>query len=450
MTNDVSPARRLAYDLLQEVLYRGAFANIVLDKALFASSLDRKDRALATELLYGTVKFRDRLAYMIDQFSKTPVKKMDQKTASILLLSVYQLDQLSRIPDHAVVHEAVNIAKEEKLASQRLINAVLRSLIRNKDRMKWPDAQKQKALYLAKTESFPQWMIETWIKKFGYKSTKDICKYFNQASSVWLRANVLKNSTEELIDILSREGADVKKGNMLSESILYECGPALRDLSSFQEGRFAIQDQAAMLVAHAVNPQAGERILDMCAAPGGKTSHMAELMGNKGEILAVDLHAHRTNLIHANAKRLDLDIINTETRDASLPALDLVEVFDRVLLDAPCSGLGVLNRRPDARWQKQRKQIPKLVTLQSQLLDRAAEALKPGGRLVYSTCTLLDEENKDQVLAFLDRHPDFSLAMDIDKNWPTIKAPEGMIELRPDLNGCDGFFIAALVKGGRK
>lgn len=448
MSKGVSPARRLAFDLLQEILFQGAFANIALDKALFSSSLDSKDKGLTTELVYGTVKYRDRLTYMIDHFSKIPVKKMDHKTAVILLMGAYQIDQLSKIPKHAIVHEAVGLAKMHKLSSEKLINAVLRSLLRSQDAIPWPNSRKQKAGYLAKTQSFPQWMVDMWLKKFGYQRTKALCEYFNRPAQIWLRTNTLKTSREDLIQRLQKEGAEVIPGSLVPESICYLAGPSFRDLTSFQEGLFSIQDQAAMLVAHAVNPQPGERILDMCAAPGGKTCHMASLMKDRGQILALDIHAHRTQLIRDNARRLGLLSVYPKTQDAGIWEETFYLSFDRVLLDAPCSGLGVLNRRPDARWQKRRSQIPGLVDLQAHLLDEAAKLLKVGGRLVYATCTLVDEENKGQVDAFLERHREFRLVDDLDQHWQGLSGPDGMRELHPDVDGTDGFFMAGLEKVG--
>lgn len=446
MSNVSQGARAIAFRVLLEVFDSGAYANLALDKALFACNLDQRDRNLVTELVYGTVKYKLRLEYILDHVAKPKTAKMDRKTYTLLLMSVYQLEFLTRIPAHAVVNEAVQLAKALHLRSEKFINAVLRRTIDALPELNWPDPHKQRLTYLSKRQSLPQWMLEIWHKRFGYQRTVALCTYFNAPAPLWVRTNTLQTTPDELAHTLRSEGIDVQRSNRVPEGLLLSGVGDLRRMAAFQKGDFIVQDESSMLVAHALQPQPDETILDMCAAPGGKTTHIAMLMKNTGKVVACDLHAHRLALVKENIKRLGLTNIELMETDATQLPAEWQDRFDRILLDAPCSGLGVLNRRADSRWHKHKQDIPALVALQAELLATAARVVKPGGRIIYSTCTLTHEENRMQIDHFLATHPNFYLDTNLGQSWCHQPSTDGTEEMVPDVDRMDGFFIAALMR----
>lgn len=439
-------ARSLAFGVLLDVFTKGAYANLALDKALFSCHLEQRDRNLATEVVYGTVKYKLHLEYQIDQLASKQTEKMDKKTYTILVMSLYQLEFLSKVPNHAIVYEAVELAKREKLNSTKFINAILRKKIEQGNYIIWPNKGKQKITYLSKFYSFPQWMLELWHKRFGYDNTVSLCEYFNAPAPLWIRTNLLKINRDSLQENLERIGIFSEKSLHAEEGLLLKNPGDLRQISFFQEGFFTVQDESSMLVAHALNPQRNDVILDMCAAPGGKTTHIASLLGNSGQVIACDLHEHRVDLINENVTQLGLKNVSTEVRDMTNVPAKWYEKFDRILLDAPCSGLGVLNRRADSRWHKRKSDIKELVDLQSKLLEQAIRCLKPGGLLIYSTCTLVEDENRKQVEAFLERHPETYLDEGLKNRLNNFHVVNGMCEILPFENKMDGFFIASIYK----
>ena len=440
-------SREVAYEVLYEVIEEGAYANIALDKALFSCTLNALDKRFVTELVYGTIKYLRHLDYVLSFYVKRPLKITDKAAKLVLEMSAYQLLFMDKVPEHALVNEAVELIKslgKEELAN--FINGTLRSLARNEVNIVWPD-KKNKTKYLATYYSFPEWIIDIFMMRGKAKGAEAICKYFNAPSSLWIRTNTLKTSRDKLIEDLAEAGVKTIPSKKTAEGLLLCQGVNLRELKSVVEGEFIVQDESSMLVAHALNPQKEDVILDLCAAPGGKTTHIATLMENGGKIVACDLHQHRLGLIQQNAKRLGVTNITLEQMDASdLPDF-WQESFDKVLVDAPCSGLGVLNRRADARMKKHRYQVKELKVLQAKILDEAAKVLKPKGVLLYSTCTMIKEENEKQVEAFLKRHPEFTLDINLPSFWQNTTGGEnGMKQFLPHLDGVDGFFIARLVK----
>lgn len=442
-------ARDIAVQVLYAVDVEGAYTNLELDKALFSCDLPTQDKGLITELVYGTVTYRDHLDFVLQNYSNKPVKKMDGLTRQILRMAFYQLLFLDRIPAHAAVNEAVNTAKRLQNKHQRsdkFINAILRRYLADEGSIQWPDRRKNTAGYFAKYYSFPQWMVDTWLKEYGKAGAEQFCQYMNAKAPLVARVNTLRVSREQLIDDLAKENISAIPLDAIPEALVLQTPGSLRNIKAFQEGKFIIQDTSSMLVAHALSPQAHDRIADLCAAPGGKTTHIAALMQDKGRVDAFDLHAHRVQLIQENARRLGITCIEASVQDGTQFSADVP--YDRVLVDAPCSGLGVLNRRPDARWHRRRQQIPDLVALQGQLLDRAAEAVKPGGILLYSTCTTLCAENEDQTEAFLARHPEF-----VPEPLPELLSPflseDGANDCRiiPQRDQMDGFYLAKFRKG---
>lgn len=440
-------SRSLAYEVLYEVIENGAYANLLLDKALFSSTLTPIDKKFATEIVYGTIKYLRHLDHVLSFYVKRDLKITDHSARIILEMSAYQMLFMDRVPSHAVINEAVELIKGlNKAHLANFINGTLRSLDRDECFILWPD-KKNKTKYLATYYSFPEWIIDIFMMRAKAKGAEAMCKYFNAPSALWIRTNTLKTTRDDLVKSLEDEGIETILSKKTDEGILLKNSGSIRDLTSFNKGEFLVQDESSMLVAHALSPKKSERILDVCAAPGGKTTHIAALMENQGELIACEVQKHRLGLIKENAKKLGIEIIAPKLLDARHLPAKWQASFDRVLVDAPCSGLGVLNRRADARLRKHRYQIGELVKIQEKILDEAARVLKTGGILVYSTCTITKEENEKQVEAFLKRHPDFSLDEDLAKALPNVSGIKGgMKQFLPHLDGVDGFFIARFIK----
>lgn len=440
-------SRSLAYEVLYEVIENGAYANLLLDKALFSSTLTPIDKKFATEIVYGTIKYLRHLDHVLSFYVKRDLKITDHSARIILEMSAYQMLFMDRVPSHAVINEAVELIKGlNKAHLANFINGTLRSLDRDECFILWPD-KKNKTKYLATYYSFPEWIIDIFMMRAKAKGAEAMCKYFNAPSALWIRTNTLKTTRDDLVKSLEDEGVETILSKKTDEGILLKNSGSIRDLTSFNKGEFLVQDESSMLVAHALSPKKNERILDVCAAPGGKTTHIAALMENQGELIACEVQKHRLGLIKENAKKLGIEIIAPKLLDARHLPAKWQASFDRVLVDAPCSGLGVLNRRADARLRKHRYQIGELVKIQEKILDEAARVLKTGGILVYSTCTITKEENEKQVEAFLKRHPDFSLDEDLAKALPNVSGIKGgMKQFLPHLDGVDGFFIARFIK----
>jgi len=439
--------REVALKILYQINEEGAYANLALDKALFScNALDARDRSFITEIVYGSVKQRGQLDYILNQFAKVKVRKMDRWTRNILRMALYQIRHLDKVPDSAAVDEAVKLAKRYGRAD-KFVNAVLRNYLRGAADLRWPDRRRQSANYLAAVYSFPQWMAERFLTQFGLEQAEQLCQWFNQPSSLWVRTNTLKISRAALKTMLENQGLQVEESRYTPEGLRLSGAVQLHTLPAFQQGLCTVQDESSILVALAARPQPGQRVLDVCSAPGGKATHMAQLMQNQGEVLACDIHPHRLDLIRENCKRLGVTIVQPLLQDGTKMVERWRTPFDVVLCDVPCSGLGVLGRRPDARWSKQAEDIAALCEVQRQILDQAAQLVRPGGVLVYSTCTITPEENQQQLEAFLVAHPDFYLDTALPSYWPSVgKGAAGFVQFLPMIDDTDGFFIARLMR----
>lgn len=434
-------SRSLALATLQDVFGSGAYANIALSKRLNESNLSSLDRRFATELVYGTIKAQGTLDWMIGHYLKRPLAQTDPLVVNILRLGMYQLHFLNKIPPSAAVNESVNLAKTAAHpGSSGFINAVLRSAIREPDRIRYPNLTKDPVRHIALRECHPEWLVQRWLKKIGLEETQALCRFNNCQPPLSLRTNNLRISREELAEKMLANGVELELSALVPEGILCHRS-ADEPLQFIREGWCQAQDESSMLVSHVVDPKPGEFIIDACAAPGGKSTHMASMMQDRGRVLSVDIHAHKMRLIEDNKKRLGLNIIEARQMDASVLHAEFSDQADRVLVDAPCSGLGVLRRRPDARWRKE-DSLSSLPTLQRAILDSAAQCVKPGGVLVYSTCTLEEAENEQIVDGFLAQNPQFSL--DLTGSYFPVTRPEKMITLWPQRDGTDGFFIARM------
>jgi 16S rRNA (cytosine967-C5)-methyltransferase len=413
-------------------------------------SLTSLDRAFLTELTYGVLRWQGRLDWLIRHFSKVPFDKIELSILNILRLGLYQILFLSRTPFSAAVNESVKLAKNIRgQGGAGFVNAMLRSVLREKDQIPYPEISEDPVLHLSVVDSYPPWLIRRWMEEFGLEETERICAVNNQISSLTIRTNTLKIDREALLEKLREKGLKPFPCSFAEEGILFKDPPPTSELPFFKEGFYIIQDEASQLVTSILDPKPGERILDACAAPGGKTTHIAQRMRDKGEIYAMDLSEEKLDRIEEMCRRLGIKIVKTIKGDAtcSLPVPKGM-VFDRILADVPCSGFGTLRKNPDLKWRRKEEDIRRLGILQLSILENLAPYVKEGGILVYSTCTVFHEENEDVVERFLNEHPEFRLD-EIREVLPEKChrfINKGLFKTFPPKDEMDGFFVARLIK----
>ena len=448
-------ARSVALDTLVKVAEKKAYSNLQLNRALQEAELSRADAGLATELVYGTIQRMNTLDYVLQRFVAKGFGKLTPWVLQLLRMSAYQLIYLTRVPPHAVVHEAVELAKQRgHRGISGMVNGVLRSLQRSEDKLALP-ASLPVDERISLAHSHPLWLVRRWISAYGEEKTEAMCRANNEPPHASIRVNSGRKSREEVLALLHEEGYEAVPSPLAADGIVVTRGGNLADTIGFRNGWWTVQDESSMLVAEAAAPASGMQVLDCCAAPGGKTTHLAERMGDEGVVWANDLHPHKRQLIDAQAERLGLQSIRTMTGDATELGEQLAEAsLDLILLDAPCSGLGVIRRKPEIKWSKSEADIRSVTEVQARLLDAAAPLLRPGGRLVYSTCTVDPAENNEQIDRFLELHPEFVL----DADWlPALLGRlrqggavgenfDGRLQLLPQHFGTDGFFISVLRK----
>jgi 16S rRNA (cytosine967-C5)-methyltransferase len=433
--------RQIAFLILQEIHRKQAFADFALDKYLRKNDLSDANRRLVTELVYGCVRRQRWLDTIIDQLGKKKSHQQNPDLRIILHIGLYQLSYLQQIPESAAVDTTVELAKQNKFAKLAgFVNGFLREYIRRKSTIKLPENPVQK---LGILYSFPDWIIGYWIEKLGLIETEKLCSWFNQSPSIDLRINLLKSSIEEVEIAMKNRGISISKIPQLPQALrLTGAVGSIQKLPGYDEGWWSVQDSSAQLVSYLLNPQPGEIIIDACAAPGGKTTHIAELMGDHGKIFAIDRAASRLKKLEQNIERLQLKSISIDTGDScNLPKF--INQADRVLLDVPCSGLGTLHRRADARWRQTLENIQQLSKLQSQLLESATKWVKPGGILVYATCTIYPLENEIVIEKFLANNSEWEIEL------PTVDfivspCVEGWVKVWPQREQMDGFFMVKL------
>lgn len=449
MTLEGVNSRQLAFFALKEVHKQQAYTDIALDRVLRKHQVSDKDRALVCELVYGCVRRQRTLDFIIDQLGKKTAAQQPPDLRLILHLGLYQMRYLCSVPVSAAVNTTVELAKKNGLQSLApVVNALLR---------KYERIEPQQDLFssliggdqikrLAILSSFPDWIVATWLEQLTTQQTQQLCEWFNQSPTMDLRVNVLRTTVSEVQTALAGEGInvaiikDLPQGLRLSGSI-----GAVPKLPGFDRGWWMVQDSSAQLVSHLLDPQPGEVVIDACAAPGGKTTHLAELMRDEGEIWAGDRCESRLRKVKENAERLgikSISLYDDKTKN------DFREKADRVLVDAPCSGLGTLHKHPDIRWRQTPEGIEKLSKLQSEILQEAATWVKPGGVLVYATCTLSLQENEQVIEGFLATHHHWQIA---PPPSDSLAAPfadsNGLIKVWPHLRDMDGFFMVKLHRG---
>jgi 16S rRNA (cytosine967-C5)-methyltransferase len=389
--------------------------------------------------------------YFIERYSSVKIKKLSPWILNILRMGIYQLLFTDRIPVSAACNESVRLAKKYgHMASSRYVNAVLRNIARSRDNLPYPDKDRELLAYLSVRYSHPQWMVEEWLERFREEFTEGLLLANNKVPLFTVRTNTLKISKENLVELLAGEGFEVEDGKYLKDAIIIKNPVAVQKMEAFRKGYFQVQDESSMLVSKVLDPKPGETVLDVCSAPGGKSTHIAQLMKNEGTLISRDVHEHKIKLIDEAKNRLGMDIIKTEVFDATTLDRGLVGKIDRVLVDVPCTGLGIIRRKPDIKWSRSSGDKKEIAALQERILSVASKYVKKGGVLVYSTCTIEPEENEERVERFIKENGDFYLE-DLSGLIPQTLKKEGLnkgyLQLYPNIDGVDGFFIARMIRG---
>jgi len=451
--------RMLAWNILQRIERSRSFADLLFESTFSKNPhLRPLDRAFIVELVLGTLRWQKRLDSVIHRVAKSPGKKIDSRLLHLLRLGAYQILFMSRVPHAAAVNESVRLAKaifkNEKISG--FTNAILRSIAGIKYRQDFPPFESQPVEYLTKALSHPRWMVERWVKEFGPEMARKICAANNSRPPYTVRANTLKISRAALQERFAAGGIKSTPTSFSPEGLILQESPPLPDEPLFQSGFYFVQDEASQIISHLLSAQPGERVLDACAAPGGKSTHLAQLMENRGQIIALDLYGPRIDQIRQNCQRMGISTVQAFRADATKPLPFSQQLtFDRILVDAPCTGLGILHRHPEAKWRQKPEDARRLRQLQVAILENVSSCLKPGGVLVYSTCTMTQEENDGVVDSFLLGHADFyleDLHRLVPNSWHPLIDEKGFLRTYPrftttdDDYRLDGFFAARMRK----
>lgn len=446
--------RNLALKALNGLSHRPFLSGSCLDDNFRRSAhLDDRDRAFVSHLVQGVLRWRLRLDWIIEQASDFPIQKITPPILNVLRLAVYQIFFLDKVPESAAVNEAVNQSKAHAAKHVvSFVNGILRSICREKDKIAFPDPDLDPGHYLSVFYSYPLWVVRKWIADWGRDFTEGLLSAGNRIPVFTIRTNLLRTDRSALTKRFTENGMAARPTAYSPEGILVEGFRGRADeLSSFKEGLFQVQDQAAQITSHLLAPQPGETILDLCAGLGGKTTHLAELTRDRGRVLALDISHRRLLSLGRNSGRLGIGSITSLVADASSGLSSLFRgKFNKIMIDAPCSGWGVISRHPDGKWNRDEEDIKRLVLLQKTLLSEAASILRSEGRMLYVTCTLLKDENEEVVKDCLERHREMSL-LDMKAHVPEwclgLINDQGFLRTFPHLHHMDGFFAALFIKG---
>jgi 16S rRNA (cytosine967-C5)-methyltransferase len=442
----VKTAREVALRALHRLEEEDLYTDWVLNSVLERTRLEQRDKGLVTELVNGVMRWRRRLDWTLDQLlAPKKVKNLTPWIGNILRMGLYQILFLNRIPPPAATYQAVSLAKRfGHRGTVSLVNAVLRSAVRsNLAEPSYPSLEHEPVKHIGLRYSHPDWMVQRWLKRYGIRETVALCRANNRVPEMVVRTNSLRTTEDQLRNSFSKKGIKFSAGRFVPGFFYLRGSGDSTRLEGFRQGWFQVQSESAGLVSLLLAPQPGEVILDLCSAPGGKTTHIAELMGDSGMIMAVDRHMRRLRDLVDNCRRLGISSVRPIVADGRTLC---VRPPDRVLVDAPCSGLGVLARRSDLRWKKKEQDISRLAKLQLQLLTAGAGLLKPGGLLVYSTCTIEEAENEDVVTRLLDQRHDLVLENSASFVPKEIVTEKGFLRTFPHRHGLDGTFGARLRK----
>lgn len=446
-------ARAYALELLHRVETQRKYAAPLLNRLLEREEISPPDKGLIHELAYGVLRWRNRLDWIIGRCASRPMEEMTPWIRNILRLGVYQLGFTQKIPPAAAVHESVGLAhRYGHRGTAAFVNAILREVQRRGGAIAFPDAEREPGQFIATYYSHPKWLTERWLGRYGLDLTAQICQADNSPPPLTLRTNTLRTTREPLKQALIEEGVAVKECALAPEGLRIVPPVPIPRLSTFQRGWFQIQDESSILMGDLLTPQPGQRILDACAGMGGKATHLAQRMGNRGEVLALDINPRKLAGLEENCQRLGVTIVRGRLGDATYLEPDL-GLFDALLVDAPCSSLGVIRRHPEIRWLKEEADIHRLQELQFRLLTAVAEHLIPGGVLLYCTCSFEPEETQEVIQRFLKDQPHFALEdprPHLPEGAAALVTEEGYFVSLPSLPySMDGFFAARMRKGNR-
>ena len=423
--------RLAATKILLDVATKGAWANVALAQTLRREKFSDLDRKFCTELVYGTVKAGASLDWKISHYLSRPLNKVDEKILAILRVGMYQIFFLDRVPNSAAVNESVELTKKFcGLSASKFVNGVMRSAVRDLHKSDFPTGDDVQSLALRTFH--PAWLVEMFTEEFGLDAAKSLLEFDNTDPPLCLRVNFLRTTREKILDALKNFGLQAEASKLAPEGIICRGHGALDKFQPLRAGLCQVQDESSMTAARLLDPKPDDFVIDCCAAPGGKSTHLAEMMSNRGRIIAADIYETKLEHVAQNAERLGIKIIEPLLIDARELGDKFPAQADKVLVDAPCSGLGVLRRKADMRWKKSLDELNELPTLQTEILSSAAKTLKRGGMLVYSTCTITRRENESVVEKFLSTHEDFTLLE--------------MQTLLPHVTNTDGFFSAKLIR----
>lgn len=419
----IDKTREIALKILYEIDKKDAYSNIALDEGLKQvrknfgkEQINDRDVGFISEIVYGTVTWKLTIDEIIKKYSNMKIKKISPWIINILRMSIYQIIFLDKVPKSAAVNEGVNLAKRYgHKASSNFVNAILRKIER-KDFEALEEIEDDRER-ISKTTSMPHWIVEELLKQNSLEKVEEICRASHLKPKLSIRINTLKANKQMVIEELQKEKIKIEEGD-IEDFLFLEGAKNIENLKSFREGKFTIQDEAAGFIPRILNPKPNEKVLDACSSPGGKTTYMAEMMKNRGEIKAWDLHEHRIELVNKTAQRLGISIIETEVKDATIYEETYYEYFDKILLDVPCLGIGVLKRKPDIKWKRKPEDMKEITKIQIEILETCSKYLRPGGELVYSTCSVLQEENEEIIDKFLKNNFSFKI---VNKN--EIKEP---------------------------
>lgn len=435
-------ARELAFKTLYDIERNKNYSNISINKNFKNINISDQEKGLATELIYGIIENKYYLNYIIDKLSKIKSKKMSTYVKISLWLGIYQILFLDSIKEHAAVNESVSLIKKYDKKSSGFVNAILRNVLRNKETIM--DIDKDNIVdFLSIKYSYNPWIIQKWINVFGEDFTQDLLDSNSEKPNLYIRTNATKISRDELIEKLKSQGIICSKVNGIDEAIMVQNLKNIDNNKLFKDGFFTVQDISSMLVGKVTNPKDGSLVLDMCSAPGGKATHLAALMNNSGQVVARDVFEHKLKLINNTVKRLGLRNVKVENFDALKIDENSISKFDYVVSDVPCSGMGIIKRKPEIKFKKE-EELKELPVIQTEILNNASKYVKAGGVLIYSTCTIHDEENIDIVNEFLKNNENFELVPIDEVKIDLDNQDKGYIKIYPNIHGMDGFFIAKL------
>ena len=423
----MDPSRKTAYEILIDIEKNNSYSNLAANYFIKKNSPDNE--AFVREIVYGVLENKILLDYYLDELVPSGAKKIKKRELTLLRMGLYQIIYMDSVPDYAAINETVNMAKRLTAGREKFINGVLRSFTKKRKDITLPDPVKEPLLYLCIRYSVAEWIASLWIKTYGYEKTEKILSEVNSTPRLSVRVNRLKTETNELADLLEKEGFCVELSDKTDRG-LFVSGSGLLESEAYGSGLFSVQDIASIMASDILDAKPEDMVIDLCAAPGGKSLATAELMQNRGEIIAIDIYEHKLNLIQTQALRCGIDIIRTKCHDSTVELSEFIGRADRLLCDVPCSGLGVMGRKPEIKY-RENPDLAELIERQAKILANAATYVKAGGCLVYSTCTINTDENENQIERFLHEHKDFAV--------------DRQIQLLPT-DGTDGFFICKMIR----